>query len=145
MSNIYAKAYAEVYEILKSIPEEDFEKIPHEVLNMLEEKKDKEYEFQLQDNTEFEDQCLLRETKVLLAIFYRDYWATEEEKEKIKQKWKSDIAKDEETKKLKHNIEIFKDTSTNNSRENINFPVEIKREKLFKRIISFIKEIIKIK
>ena len=73
MSNIYAKAYAEVYEILRNIPEEDLNKIPNEVLHMLEIKRDKGYKFQLQENIEFENQKLLRETKVLLAILYRNF------------------------------------------------------------------------
>ena len=103
MNDVYAKAYTELYEILKNISENDLNKIPNEILNMLEEKRDKEYEFKLQENIEFENQELLRETKILLAILYRDYWATKEEKEKIMQKWKSDIIKSEEEKKIKYN------------------------------------------
>ena len=34
MTNIYSKAYTEVYEILNNVPEEDLRKIPNEVLHM---------------------------------------------------------------------------------------------------------------
>lgn len=146
MSNIYAKAYKELYEILKNIPKKDINKIPNEVLKMLEEKMDKNYKFKLQENIEFENQCLLRETKVLLAILYRDYWATEEEKEKIKQKWKSDIEKDEEEKRLKYNVEIFKEKLTNDcsKKDYNNLPIEVNKENLFKKIISFIKRYLRL-
>lgn len=147
MSNIYAKAYTELYEILKNIPEKDINKIPNEVLVMLEEKKDKNYIFQLQENIEFENQVLLRETKILLAIIYRDFWATEEEKEKIIQKWKYDIQKDEEEKKLKYNVERLKEKPTNacNYKNYNNLPIEINRENLFVKIISFIKRYLRFK
>ena len=145
MNDVYAKAYTELYEILKNISENDLNKIPNEILMILEEKRDKGYEFKLQENIEFENQKLLRETKILLAILYRDYWATKEEKDKIIQKWKNDIIKSEEEKKKIYN-EIFQ-----NKRERIieqkndnNLPVEVEKEKLFKKIISFIKKYLKI-
>lgn len=146
MNNIYTKAYTELYEILKNIPEKDINKIPNKVLKMLEEKMDKNYEFKLQENTEFENQSLLRETKVLLAIIYRDYWATDEEKKKINQKWKSDIEKDEEQKRIKCNVEIFKENVTNdcNRKDGNNLPIEINRENLFQKIISFIKRYLRL-
>lgn len=145
MNDVYARAYTELYEILKNISENDLNKIPKEVFNMLERKSDKEYNFKLEENIEFENQKLLRETKILLAILYRDYWATKEEKDKIIQKWKNDIIKSEEEKKKIYN-EIFQ-----NKRERIieqkndnNLPVEVEKEKLFKKIISFIKKYLKI-
>lgn len=145
MNDVYARAYTELYEILKNISENDLNKIPKEVFNMLERKNDKEYNFKLEENIEFENQKLLRETKILLAILYRDYWATKEEKDKIIQKWKNDIIKSEEEKKKIYN-EIFQ-----NKRERIieqkndnNLPVEVEKEKLFKKIISFIKKYLKI-
>ena len=145
MNDVYAKAYTELYEILKSISQNDLNKIPHEVLNMLEEKRDKEYEFKLQENTEFENQKLLRETKILIAILYRDYWATKAEKEKIIQKWKNDMIQYEEENKIKYN-KLFKNKKEQiiKQKNNENLPIEVKKEKLFEKIISFIKKYFKI-
>ena len=145
MNDVYAKAYTELYEILKNISEKDLNKIPKEVLDMLEEKRDKEYNFKLEENIEFENQKLLRETKILLAILYRDYWATKEEKEKITQKWKNDIIKNEEENKIKYN-ELFKNKKQpiiDEENEN-NLPIEPKKEKLFEKIICFIKKYLKL-
>lgn len=145
MNDVYARAYTELYEILKNISENDLNKIPKEVFNMLERKRDKEYNFKLEENIEFENQKLLRETKILLAILYRDYWATKEEKEKIIQKWKNDIIKSEEEKKKIYN-EIFENKKERilEQKNDNNLPVEVKKEKLFKKIISFIKKYLKI-
>lgn len=145
MNDVYAKAYTELYEILKNISENDLNKIPNEILMMLEEKRDKKYEFKVQENIEFENQNLLRETKILLAILYRDYWATKEEKEKIMQKWKSDIIKSEEEKKIKYN-ESFKNKKekTTEQKNNNNLPIEVKNKSVFEKIISFIKKYLKI-
>lgn len=145
MNDVYAKAYTELYEILKNISENDLNKIPNEILMILEEKRDKGYEFKLQENIEFENQELLRETKILLAILYRDYWATKEEKERITQKWKGDIIKSEEKKKIKYD-ELFKNKKEHiiEQKNDNNLPVEVKKEKLFKKIISFIKKYLKI-
>lgn len=145
MNDVYARAYTELYEILKNISENDLNKIPKEVFNMLERKRDKEYNFKLEENIEFENQKLLRETKILLAILYRDYWATKEEKEKIIQKWKNDIIKSEEEKKKIYN-EIFENKKERilEQKNDNNLPVEVEKEKLFKKIISFIKKYLKI-
>ena len=136
MSNIYAKAYTEVYEILKNIPDEDFNKIPEEVLHMLEIKRDIEYRFKLQENVEFENQNLLRETKILLAILYRDYWATKEEKDRIISKWKNDIKIAEEKKKEVCNIDIFEKEKIEENNKKMS--VEVKKEKIFKKLINYI-------
>lgn len=145
MNDVYARAYTELYEILKNISENDLNKIPKEVFNMLERKRDKEYNFKLEENIEFENQELLRETKILLAILYRDYWARKEEKEKIIQKWKNDIIKSEEEKKKIYN-EIFQNKKERiiEQKNDNNLPVEVKKEKLFKKIICFIKKYLKI-
>ena len=136
MRNIYAKAYTEVYEILKNIPNEDLNKIPEEVLHMLETKMDIEYKFKLQENIEFENQNLLRETKILLAILYRDYWATKEEKDRIISKWKNDIKIAEEKKKEVCNIDIFEKEKIEENNKKMS--VEVKNEKIFKKLINFI-------
>ena len=109
MENIHAKAYREVYEILKKVPEEDFKKIPKEVLLMLQIKMDKEYKYKLVNDLDFEKQKMLRETKILLAIIYRDFWATECERDRINKKVNYDVKKCEENKKEKYSPDdIFK-------------------------------------
>ena len=109
MEEIYKKAFKEVYEILKYVPDEDKKKIPEDFIKIIEDNMNKEYEFKIDKSTDFENQKLLEETKAILAIIYRDYWATREEKEAINMKFKNDIEKAEEAKKNKYNIDnLFK-------------------------------------
>lgn len=45
--NNYRKAYTEVIEILKHLPEESVNKIPKEMLSMFQKKMDKNYNFKM--------------------------------------------------------------------------------------------------
>lgn len=92
-------AYTEVIEVLKHMEEIEVNKIPKEIINYYQENRDISYDFKIDAEKSFQEQTLLEQTKVILAILFRDYWATEEQKEKIKQKEKYDLNKLEEEKK----------------------------------------------
>lgn len=82
----YAMAYRELYEILKYIPKEEYEKLPSELIKTIKENMDEEYVFVINWNEDFEKQKLLYETKLLLAAIFKDYLANKEEKNAILQK-----------------------------------------------------------
>jgi len=136
----YAMAYAEVIEILKHVSYEDVNKIPKEKLDFYKSNMDKEYNYKLDMTKEFEEQQMSDITKAVLANIYRDYWATSEEKERIRAKEKYEWQKLEEEKREKYNPDnIFKNKQEETDVENTNLPVEIKKETFFKKLISFIK------
>lgn len=105
MEDNYPKAYKEVYEILKCVPKEDLSKISQDLLKTIEYNMDKTYDFKIQENLEFEEQPIMNETKAILAVLYRDYWASEDEKARILEKQKYDIKKAEEKKQEKYSSE----------------------------------------
>ena len=105
MEDNYPKAYKEVYEILKYVPKEDLSKISQDLLKTIEYNMDKTYDFKIQENLEFEEQPMMNETKAILAVLYRDYWASEDEKARILEKQKYDIKKAEEKKQEKYSSE----------------------------------------
>ena len=82
---IMPKAYKEVYEIVKHLSEEDFNKIPKEIIKTLHSNMDKDYEFYI-NFEDLQNQETLNETKLLLAIIFRDYLATENKKKRLWQK-----------------------------------------------------------
>ena len=47
MENELSKAYSEVYEILKYIPLEQYNKVPKEVINVFKTKRDKSYKVRI--------------------------------------------------------------------------------------------------
>ena len=144
MEENYHKAYKEVIEILKYVPQESMNKIPKTMLETFEKKMDKDYVFNVDINKSFEEQNLLEETKDIFAVIFRDYWSTPYQRERIKAKEKYDRQKIEEEKANKYNPnDIFKNKEKDNVVVNNNLPVEIKKENFFKKLISFIKKIIR--
>ena len=95
MEDNYPKAYKEVIEILKYVPEESVNKIPQTMINTFKDKMDKEYNFSVDISKSFEEQDLLEETKAIFANIFRDYWATPYQKERIEAKEKYDRKKEE--------------------------------------------------
>ena len=75
----YKNAYTEVYEIIKQLDEEEYNKIPSEVIKAIEENRNTEYEFDLDEDIELKDQELLPETKAILFNLFRDYLSTAEQ------------------------------------------------------------------
>lgn len=148
MKNNYSKAYKEVIEILNFVPKESVAKIPQTMIDTFKVNMDKDYDFKIDINKNFEEQKLLDETKAILANIFRDYWATPYQRERIKAKEKYDRQQIEKEKLEKYYPnDIFKDkrakmktiSSLENTR-NENLPVAYK-ENFFKRIVAFFKKV----
>ena len=141
----YKIAYSEVMEILAHIPKNDYEKIPIEYINFLENEKDKNYCFVYDVNKTLDEQNVSKEAKTIIAILFRDYWATPHQKEIILKNEKIYRDKIEENKKKKYNTEISFNNITN--KKSLNNPkTEIKiisKERWYNKIINKIRKIIK--
>jgi len=142
----YSNAYAEVYTILSYLDEEELNKIPKEIMEVIETKRNIDYSYEINDKLDLSNQPMLTETKALLFNLFRDYLSTPEQKEKIKRMQQEDRWKAEEKKKQDYgDINIF-DRKNNIEKEIVEnieetYPVVIKNENIFKKIISFIKNI----
>ena len=148
MKDNYPKAYKEVIEILKYVPEESVNKIPQTMLDTFKAKMDKEYNFIVDINKAFEEQELLEETKAIFANIFRDYWATPYQKERIEAKEEYDRQKAEEEKREQYNPnDIFKRKQKDNEKDeniqavNNNLPIEVKKEKFYEKIVNFFKKL----
>lgn len=75
--------YTEVIAVLNELPQEDFNKIPQKVINFLISKRNLKYDFYIDINIPLEDQNISEKAKMILAIIFRDYLATDKQKEKI--------------------------------------------------------------
>lgn len=151
MKSNYPKAYTEVLEILKFIPQQDVEKIPKDIREMMEKKKDDTYHFTVQGTDDFSKLKILDETEAIFVNFFRDYWATPEQRDKIIAKQIYDKKDIEEEKNKKYNSkDIFKSDTESNSQERSeqaikdNLPLEYK-ETFFVKIINFMKKLFKLK
>ena len=93
------KAYAQVLEILNHIKLEDYYKLPKEIIRALEVNKDEDTKFKYNKEKDFLEQEMLSETKLILAIFFKRYWATDDQKAKIRTYEVNKIVAIEEEKK----------------------------------------------
>lgn len=105
MENIeYANAYSEVLEILKYISKEDYEKIPKNKINMFKENANSNYKFHYNPELTLDEQNVSKRAKAIIAILFRDYWSTKEQKERIIKKQSYDIEKKKRDKYKMDNL-----------------------------------------
>lgn len=152
----YKNAFAEVYTILDYIEDDDYYKIPEDVISVIYENRNKDYEYEMNEDLDIFKQPMLKETKAILFNFYRDYWSSNEQRKKIKKIQKAERQKVEEKKKIEYGIDNIFTSSTSNKKscennkhindetiEN-NFLIEVKKEGLIIKIINKIKMLFKI-
>lgn len=133
----YRNAYTEVLEILKYISKEDFSKIPSNLIKLFENNSNKNHIFSYNPNKTLQEQNVSITTKYIIAILFRDYWATPRQKEKIILKEKYDFNKLEEEKRDKYNPDNIFNTKQEEINETINQMqsiVEYKKETLWDKI-----------
>ena len=140
INNIYANAYTEVLIVLNNLVKDDYNKIPKEYINYLEDNCNKNYVFKYDKSKKFIEQNLLEETKYILFGIFEKFGATEKQKSIIN-KFKLDYEiKLDEKKKEKYNPDdLFKNEQKTTVVKNKNLPVEIKKENFFDKLINFIK------
>lgn len=129
------KALTEVYSIIKLLEEDNFKKIPPNIVDAIRYNMDLKYEV---DYSKLMDNELLEDTKKILSVLYIDYLASYEERniiyrmENLKFAQNDDIFLNSKSKNIKYNT-----LNENNNQELI----EIKNESLIKKIISRLKNL----
>lgn len=136
----YKNAYTEVYEIIKQLDEEEYNKIPSEVIKAIEENRNTEYEFDLDEDIELKEQELLPETKAILFNLFRDYLSTPEQKEKILKMQAEERRKNEQNKSKQYNLDIFANKPKNRDIREEHIELIEYKENIFKRILNKIRQ-----
>lgn len=89
IDNTYKNAFKEVYVILENTDETLLSKIPNKFIDFLKTHMNSNYKTNIKNNIRIDKQPLLKETEAILALLYRSYWASDEEKKsfsKVKKK-----------------------------------------------------------
>lgn len=143
----YKNAFKEVYVILDSLVEEDYKKIPPELIENIYRNMNQDYKYELDEEQELSTQKMLPETKAILFNIFRDYLSTEEQKQKIIRMQKEERQKNELKKKEQYNTDVFANKEKTNNPEIQKEQVSLikYKESIFKKIINKIKNIFKIK
>lgn len=149
MINTYSRAYTEVLEIIKYFPKEEYIKIPKDKIEFYKKNMDINYEFHIDPSIDLEKQNISKEANAILLTIFRDYFATDKQKESLKKLLNQNQQKLEQEKSQKYGpIELFNkplmNKNTTGIQENNNETrlVEVK-ENYFVKFINFIKKIFK--
>ena len=145
----YANACAEVVRILDYIPYRDYKKIPKDVILHYEKNANKNCDFEYNVKISLKEQNVSKTAKTIIAILFRDYWATSEQKDKILNYEKYKTITEEEIKKEKYNSENIFRKKEENLIENIKLrkedniaivPLENKGyKKILNKILKFLR------
>ena len=154
----YANAYTEVLDILKYISKEDYEKIPKSKIKVFEENSNKNYSFTYDENKTLDEQNVSEIAKAIIAILFRDYWATKEQRyviikkqQEIKEKKQKELmAKFEQNNKIsekdlkKVNVASDLDLDIDYELLGTNMQLYKKEEGFFEKLVNKIKGLLNI-
>lgn len=142
----FANAYTEVYEILNCLDKDEYNKIPVELIEVFEENRNLDYEYEVNEEQDLTKQPMLIETKAILLNIFRDYLATPEQSQKIKQWLQVDREYLEKEKQKKYGNNVFEKNvkkECNADKLDVQLPIEIKKKSIFQKIINKLKKIFK--
>lgn len=150
MTKVMRKAYTEVNEILKYMPEEYVNKIPLKFRKMFEDCRLKDYEVNINPDKSINEQKLVYETLVILTILKYNFWCeSDEERKLIQTKLRENDQKSQDMydfSKLnaKEDVKNFEKSIENEKKEIAsNLPVKVEKKSWFSNILFKIKNMLK--
>lgn len=140
MNNTYARAYTEVLEIIKHFTEEEYNKIPKEKIEYYENNKDTNYTFKINPDIDLDKQNISKKAYAILISLFRDYFATDRQKEIL-----DNLLMQNEQKLEEEKLENFDSNGIfrkDEKKEEISLTI-VKKEKWYKKILDYFKSILK--
>lgn len=129
MKNSFAIACTEVLDVLKYLPQNEYERIPKDEIEFLESQKDSSFNVQGIN--------LSKEANALIIILWEKYFASQNEKERLYNILKQNYQKEEKIKKELYNYDnLFKEKKKESTEL-----IEVENKKWYERILDFLKEI----
>lgn len=143
----YSKAYSEVLEVLRYIPKVDLVKIPKDEIMFYIKNMDNKHNYKYNFNKPFEDQKLMRLSKIIISNIYIKYLA--KNKEELLENERKEILKlDEENRKIYNTDNIFRNKYLNIQEEDTNNEnnslIVIEKQGFFRKIIDKIRRLFKL-
>ena len=139
----YAQAYTEVLEILKNLPEVEYNKIPKEKIEFYKENCDLSYHFVLDKDLK----NISKRANAIIVSIYNDYFTTPKQKETLHNILADNERKAEELRKEKYNPDdIFKSQGKEEAIQDESGHaqmIEYKKENIVNKLINKIREFIK--
>lgn len=135
----YEKSLVEVQEILNYLPDEDYEKIPDEIINLINENKDPNYIWNYDESKNFEQQTISKEALAILTYINLNYLLNEKQKQYMEQILRLNDYNEESKKKELYDVEDIFKNKNNGTHKKIQPSVErnitVKQEKKWYQIV----------
>ena len=136
----YKIAYSEILEILKHISKKEQDKIPSNMIEMFKANASENSNFVYNPRKTLKEQNVSEIGISIIAILYRDYWATKEQKQKILNYQNRER---EKYKAEKYDVNnIFKKKNEMKSAFAEEYSVIVQKKNFIQKIIGKIKEFI---
>lgn len=153
MRNTINQAFSEVYDVINHMEKKMQEKIPKNFMNLIKDNRDLSYDFKIDYTGDIKKQ-LLKESKIILSLIYRDYLCSKEKREELLSLDLEEIRREEKILQEKYQIDFEsrkkEKAQSEESKEKEqeekqkeNLPVEVEKEKWYMKIFNFIKKIFK--
>lgn len=142
----YAKAYTEVLEIISYFPQDEYRKIPNNLIEYYKNNMDKNYSFSINPEIDIEKQKISKEAYAIIISIFRDFFATDKQKDMLKNLLRQNQEKKDAELREKYNPDnVFKNKVNIEKREIQNFEETrltiVQEEKWYKKIFNMIKNI----
>lgn len=130
----------ETIEILKLAYKKEIDKIPKKFMNFLNEHADKEYKFEIGNETSLKNLKLRKETKNILAIIAYNYWCdTPEKKSKFNELLNNNQKIYEEKLRNQYNPDnLFKNKKQVSQNKNDSTALVKYKENIIQKILRFL-------
>lgn len=149
MNEISNDVFSEVYGFLKLLDESYVEKIPEELRNLINEKRNPNYSPKYNSNIPLANQKMCKQALAIITVINLDYLANDEEKDEINRLLRQNSKIHEDKLRKQYNIDdVFSNKKMSNDlniKEDVNNkPLQIERsnQSFIKKIFYKIKQLI---
>lgn len=137
--NANKKALAEVYEILNLLPQEEYQKIPKNLIEYIKMNMDEEFEVDIES---VEDGHMLQETNNILATIYMKYLSTSQEKIVIKNLMELEKSNNAKKQNIKCDDSMFSRKEMVKAEESARNLLVVKHQTFFARVLDKLKQFV---
>lgn len=139
----YTKSLVEVHNVIKYLKQGELNKIPPDVLKMIDENKDKNYQWKYDETKSLKEQKLSRTAIAILSYINMEYLLNEQQKQYMSKLHNYNEIKLAKQKQENNNFKnIFKDKKKEPMKIQQAL-VKIEKEKWFEKILKKIRNIFK--
>lgn len=135
-------SYNEIWDIINHMNSELYIKIPQKFLTFIKQNQVENYQVQIDYSKNINEQELQKDTRILLALIYRDYLCDSAEKESLLKKDQFKLEEIEQEKREKYNLDnsFIKNKQQESFEKNSQQMIEYKQETVFQKILNRIRE-----